>query len=112
MLSAANRLRRPEDFRFAFRSGLRSANRYVVVHVVKGEPQAGPRVGFTVSKKVGNAVVRNKVRRRLRHIMRDHLDVGAELVVVRALPAAAEASYEELTRAVVVQLERAGVTRV
>lgn len=111
MLPAANRLRRSEDFRLAFRSGSRSANRYVVVHVVKGASQAGPRVGFTVSKKVGNAVVRNKVRRRLRHIMADHLGVDARLVVVRALPAAAQASYDELVIAVATQLERAGVNR-
>jgi ribonuclease P protein component len=43
---------------------------------------------------VGNAVVRNKVRRRLRHLVRPalaELPDGAVLVV-RALPAAAEAN--------------------
>ncbi|MEU4751494.1 ribonuclease P protein component, partial [Micromonospora tulbaghiae] len=54
--------------------------------------------GFVVSKAVGGAVVRNKVRRRLRHLVRERL---AELpagttLVVRALPAAADATYTRL----------------
>jgi ribonuclease P protein component len=62
------------------------------------QPSAPARAGFVVSKAVGNAVVRNRVRRRLRHLVRERL---AELppgstLVVRALPAAAEASYPRL----------------
>jgi len=56
------------------------------------------RAGFVVSKAVGNAVVRNKVRRRLRHLVRPllaDLPVSAS-VVVRALPSAASASFDEL----------------
>ena len=54
-----------------------------------------------VSKAVGNAVVRNRVKRRLRHLTRDHLPQLQELpgrvvLVVRALPAAAGASYAAL----------------
>ena len=59
---------------------------------------ASPRVGFVVSRAVGNAVVRNRVRRRLRHLVRNRLGglpPGA-VVVVRALPDAAGASYDEL----------------
>lgn len=59
-----------------------------------------PRVGFVVSKKVGNAVCRNRVKRRLRHLMRERLGVlphGATLVV-RANPAAADASSDGLGR--------------
>ncbi|GIF24934.1 ribonuclease P protein component [Actinoplanes tereljensis] len=56
------------------------------------------RAGFVVSKAVGNAVVRNKVRRRLRHLVRPLLiDLpGGSSLVVRALPKAAEASFETL----------------
>jgi ribonuclease P protein component len=60
----------------------------------------GPRVGFVVGKAVGNAVVRNQVKRRLRHLARERLASlpGAAVLVVRALPAAATASYAELGR--------------
>jgi ribonuclease P protein component len=56
------------------------------------------RAGFVVSKAVGGAVVRNRVRRRLRHLVRDRLDAlpAGSTLVVRALPAAAERSYEQL----------------
>jgi ribonuclease P protein component len=56
------------------------------------------RAGFVVSKAVGNAVTRNKVRRRLRHLVGSllpELPAGAS-VVIRALPAAAGASYSTL----------------
>ena len=55
-------------------------------------------MGFVVSRAVGSAVTRNRVKRRLRHLMRERvagLDRGS-LLVVRALPAAAEATYAEL----------------
>lgn len=54
--------------------------------------------GFAVSKAVGGAVVRNRVKRRLRAVMADvlpTLPVGSR-VVVRALPPAADASFDEL----------------
>ncbi|MBB4767272.1 ribonuclease P protein component [Actinoplanes digitatis] len=51
-----------------------------------------------MSKAVGNAVVRNKVRRRLRHLVRPRLTdlPDGTLLVVRALPASASASFERL----------------
>ena len=55
-------------------------------------------VGFVVSKAVGNAVTRTLVKRRLRHLVRERLTelpAGA-LLVVRAQPAAADATYAEL----------------
>jgi ribonuclease P protein component len=57
-----------------------------------------PRVGLVVSKAVGPAVTRNLVKRRLRHLARDHVGALPEgaLLVLRALPSAAQASYEEL----------------
>jgi ribonuclease P protein component len=71
-----------------------------VVHLVAPDPESEtpPRVGFVVSKAVGNAAVRNRVKRRLRHQAREHVTTlpGSAVLVVRALPAAARASYEEL----------------
>jgi ribonuclease P protein component len=57
-----------------------------------------PRVGFVVSRAVGGAVVRNAVTRRLRALGRDRLPALPEgsLLVLRALPPSATASYAEL----------------
>ncbi len=75
----------------------------MVVHLwVDADAAPGPvRVGFTVSKGVGNAVTRNRVKRRLRHLTREHLQTldglpGRAALVVRALPASADATYAAL----------------
>jgi ribonuclease P protein component len=62
------------------------------------DPADPPRVGFVVNKAVGNAVLRNRVHRRLRAVLATRLtDLPAgSLTVVRALPASATASYDEL----------------
>ena len=100
MLAAAQRLRRGTDFAAAVRGGRRAGRNTVVVHLLIDEPaQASTaRAGFVVSKSVGNAVIRNKVRRRLRHLVRPRLaDLpDGTVVVIRALPAAASASFEAL----------------
>lgn len=100
MLAAAQRLRRSADFAAAIRGGRRAGRGTLVVHLLIDEPAfaSTARAGFVVSKAVGNAVVRNKVRRRLRHLVRPllgELPAGASLVV-RALPAAAGATYATL----------------
>jgi ribonuclease P protein component len=100
VLAAAQRLRRSSDFTAVFRGGRRAGRGTLVVHLFLEEPaQASTaRAGFVVSKAVGNAVVRNRVRRRLRHLVRPllaSLPAGSS-VVVRALPAAAAASFETL----------------
>ncbi len=68
-------------------------------------------MGFVVSKAVGNAVARNLVKRRLRHLARERtaLVPPENMVVVRALPGAALASYDELARELDRCLERCGV---
>ncbi|TDO54885.1 ribonuclease P protein component [Kribbella sp. VKM Ac-2527] len=111
MLPASHRLRRSDDYRRAVRSGRRAARRAVVVHLLSqaGLDQAEPaRVGFVVNKAVGNAVLRNRVHRRLRAVLAARLpDLPAgSLTVVRALPAAASASYDELVSDVDAALRR------
>ena len=73
-----------------------------------GEQPAAPLVGFVVSKAVGGSVVRNRVERRLRHLVRDRLGAlpGGCRVVVRANPAAAGATHEQLDRDLAGALER------
>src|SRR5699024_4834499 len=81
------------------RGGVKTGRRRLVVHALR--PSAAvteTRVGFVVSKAVGNAVVRHRVTRQLRHLMRvrlGDLPVGTTLVV-RALPAACDASSRDL----------------
>ncbi len=109
MLAASNRLRRSDDYRRAVRLGRRAGRRTVVLHLLRSEqPDTPARVGFVVNKAVGGAVRRNKVHRRLRALMAAQLpDLPAgSLVVVRALPAAATASYDELGADVVTGLRR------
>jgi ribonuclease P protein component len=106
VLSSAHRLSDGASFREAVRTGRRSGTRTVVVHLAvpdRGSSEAAgreqpPRVGFVVSKAVGNAVVRNRVKRRLRHLAREHVSSlpGSAVLVVRALPAAADAGSGEL----------------
>jgi ribonuclease P protein component len=116
VLAAAQRLRRRVDFTETVRAGRRASRGSVVVHVASSvgsfegnvagsiEParaeQLPARAGFVVSRSVGGAVVRNQVKRRLRHLVRDRLaglPAGTRLVV-RALPSAADRSYEDLGR--------------
>jgi ribonuclease P protein component len=74
------------------------------------EARTGPsaRAGFVVSKAVGNAVVRNRVRRRLRHLCAARLGAlpPGSILVVRALPPAAEADSAQLGRELDAALER------
>jgi ribonuclease P protein component len=105
VLSSSNRLTSPEHFREVVRRGRRRGGQLLVVHLrqaaAPGLHTAGsalPRVGFVVSRAVGPAVTRNLVKRRLRHLARERLASlpAGSMLVVRALPAAAEAGYDEL----------------
>ena len=92
-------MRRAEDFSATVRAGTKGRSRRVLVHLATHEGARNTTlVGFVVPKTVGTAVTRNLVKRRLRGALAERLcslPVGAG-VVVRALPASAEASYAEL----------------
>jgi ribonuclease P protein component len=63
--------------------------------------QEPPRIAFAVGRPVGNAVVRNRVRRRLRAAVREQCDLlqPGWGYLVTAAPAAAAATYRELSDA-------------
>lgn len=91
-------MRASDDFALTIRRGARAGRPTLVVHCRLTGDRTDAHVGFVVSRAVGGAVVRNKVRRRLRGAVieqRGSLPQGAD-VVVRALPPAADASYEAL----------------
>lgn len=113
MLSRTSRLTSPADFQTVMRRGRRAGRRSLVVHLVEPGPSPddrAPRAGFVVSKAVGGAVERNRVKRRLRHLCREELGAlpAGSMLVVRALPAATEATYDELRVDLRRGLERAG----
>lgn len=105
MLPRAHRLTDAPGFTHAVRRGRRAGGRHLVVHLWEPTGDAADsgdavpaRAGLVVSKAVGQAVVRTQVKRRLRHLLRDRvgmLRVGS-ILVVRALPPAAEASSQAL----------------
>jgi len=112
VLAAEHRLNRPDDFRRVIRHGRRSGRGAVTVHLVV-DPAAATevRVGFVVSKSVGGSVVRHRVARRLRHVCAEivpAIDAGTD-IVVRANPAAAQATSEVLRADVRAALARLGV---
>ena len=98
MLATRNRLRTAADFSTTVRSGVRNGRRNVVLYAAAIAADEPSRIGFIVSKSVGNAVVRNLVKRRLREAGAASLRVhGTGLaIVVRALPASASASWDQL----------------
>lgn len=90
------------------RRGAKAGGGTAVVYMVK-TGDALSMAGFAVSRAVGGAVVRNLVKRRLRAVMAEALTTvpAGSHVVVRALPAAADASYSELRADVVSAMSRA-----
>jgi ribonuclease P protein component len=103
VLPGRNRIHHGEDFRRVFRTGRKVGSKQLVVHYLSSTDEShAARVGFVVSKAVGNAVVRNRVKRRLRNIVYGRLPEleDGEMIVFRALPAAARAEFDELEAAV------------
>lgn len=108
MLPQHQRIRTAAQFFDTQRSGSRFGNRNVVVSA-NIRPVTGdePRAGFIVSKAVGNAVIRNRTKRRLRAIVTElfardaglNLDDGSVDLVIRALPASAQADFDSLKEA-------------
>ncbi len=102
------RLRRRKDFDAVFRKGRAWNNGLLVLRTLPNHLDHN-RHGFVTSKRLGGAVVRNRVRRRLREAVRTlSLRPGWDLVF-SAKVAAVGAPFQELNRAVVDLLGRAGI---
>lgn len=97
MLAQQHRMRASAQFSQTTRSGVRSGRRNLVLYTAKTNEEP-TLTGFIVSKAVGNAVTRNKTKRRLRDQIKGFVTANPTgySIVVRALPAAATASYAEL----------------
>ena len=106
-MPAAHKMRRPADFAATMTGGRQGCNLVVAYAARRADEQR--LVGYIVSKAVGPAVRRHKVTRRLRAIMASQLDAlpTGSGVVIRALPASAEASFATLHRAVTKTVDRA-----
>jgi ribonuclease P protein component len=117
VLDRRHRLTTGAGFTTATRRGRRAGTRTLVLHLAvpgpTGPEEADPcRVGFVVSKAVGGAVVRNRVKRRLRHLTAARLALLPDraLLVVRALPGSAAATYDAMGRDFDVALRRLDLT--
>jgi ribonuclease P protein component len=102
---------RSAEFGATVKTGMRAAERDLVVHAKRQESGSapGPRIGLVVSKSVGSAVQRHRVARRLRHVARTLLSEldPADRIVIRALPSSRHAISARLE-----QQLRSGLVRV
>ena len=93
-------MRRRTDFTVAVRAGRRASTPSLVLHLAGRPGDDSPaRFGLIVSGSVGGSVVRHRVARRLRAACaaRTEQFSPGDLVVVRALPAAAGTKPGQLT---------------
>jgi len=110
VLAKANRIVRATDYRAVVRRGTRFPAPNTLTYVRITPDNVERRFGFIVGKTVGSAPVRNLVRRRLKAAAFDLLPevpAGAD-VVIRALPASAQASWSTLHQEISNAVHRAG----
>ena len=88
------------DFQIVYKKGKSTANKYLVMYVLKNETEEN-RLGISVSKKVGNSVVRHRITRLIRESYRLNIDKfgkGYDLVVI-ARTTAKDRTYKEIESA-------------
>jgi ribonuclease P protein component len=97
VLAKANRVTSATDYRRLVRSGRRARGALILAYGRRTGTADPLRVGVIVARNVGGAVVRNRVRRRIKAAAWSLTGDFAGLdVVVRALPAASSASWQDL----------------
>ena len=107
--SKLTRLTDSPEFERVYRQGIACRGKLFSVHAFPNEI-GSPRLGLSVSRKVGNAVTRNAVRRRLREVFYANISrvPGSLDLVLSARPAAAGATFEELSDEFVRMLGKLG----
>ena len=114
MLAHINRITSGSDYQGVVRRGVRIVGAHTVLYVRKSAGDQSDvagvpvRFGFIVAKNVGDAVKRNLVRRRLKAVTFDLLclvPAGTD-VVIRALPAARDVTWQTLRNEVQRSLSR------
>jgi ribonuclease P protein component len=97
VLPAAARVHTRYDHRLVAQTGCR-VRRGSLVIALATDGSAGPRATVIAGRRVGPAVVRNRVKRRVREILRPRLETlpPGSMLVVRALPGAADADFGQL----------------
>jgi len=99
-------LRNRRDFEQVFEEATRWHSPLLVLLARKCDPGAA-RLGITLSRRIGGAVVRNRCKRRIKEVVRLAVRVPAADLVVIGKPALAQASFQELQRALGALLEKA-----
>ena len=88
------------DFQIVYKKGKSTANKYLVMYVLKNETEEN-RLGIQVSKKVGNSVVRHRVTRLIRESYRlnkEKFGSGYDIVVIGRANAK-DKTYKEIESA-------------
>jgi ribonuclease P protein component len=99
----ARRLTRRSEFENVREQGVRASDRYFNVGAARTDGHT-TRFGLAVSRRTGGAVVRNRLKRRIRAALDALPFAEGWNVVVSARPAAALATYQEISAS----LERLG----
>ncbi|GIP65019.1 ribonuclease P protein component [Virgibacillus pantothenticus] len=84
------RIKKNNDFQYAFKAGKSFANRQLVIYYVKREGQTHFRIGLSVGKKIGNAVTRNRIKRYLRQAffeLQHDIAFPYDIVIIARQPA-------------------------
>ncbi len=110
--SKRTRLTDSPEFERVYRQGAAYRGKLFSVHAFSNE-LGTPRLGLSVSRRVGEAVTRNAVRRRLREVFYSALPEipGSLDLVVSAQPAAADATFRELSEEFARALRKLGEPR-
>ncbi len=81
-LTAAERIRRRQDFERVYATGTRISGRLMTVFVLSNGLTT-PRLGVAATRKLGGAVERNRARRLAREVFRRHkYAIGEDIIIL------------------------------